>query len=703
MILRIKSKGVFWMELNYVEELFRKYVNSNLKQYEKKDLVSICDRHQIEYTQEIVVLNRLLLEKLKSLVGENESFSKDNLHGLRSQLLLKHFVESEQIEPYLEILETLNACLPNGIKMRPFDEESEWQEIIKTVIDYSIVCCEKWGRELKDYIKEYNEGMSAKNLQERGFVFKVNNGSIEMDDETYLRIALEIEKKVAQIGGWNVAEYVLNKTPFEKKLQRYEINREKSAMPTYIEPQIPVGYLLNISVKHFAKHNHKDKGLVQKNIEDLLLMAKSFVSVMSLQSYSIYDDIFIQEEGFVDYIHKNILFDKVISIKQFNPTFVPKIIKGMLSPFFEEKRVQDEFELTLEQVCDVVNFLLNTTKVKQSFRVFRLKEIKSVFPLLEIRHIKNLLDILSHRGKVNNKFIYPTSLSDLEKKPLIQKKHGEYILLDRTLCAISFYDAICDKLREIIGRSFDEKLGIQLEGFIKSFLLEKGVVVKSGFYDDEECDLILETNSKIVFMEVKKKPLTRKASAGDGVVLFKDITKGLLSSQIQLGKHEVKLLREQKIELRKVKKKKEAKKYPMEIIELNNRNIERVSVNAWDYGVVNDKLVTQNLLQFLTFLELHAMKPDEDEELDELRKSSEILIKQFDELKKVSIAKKRETLRENYFDCSFISLQQLMMIINDSNSTESFVDNLFINKHLVMGAGDPFFEYAYCRKIKSGQ
>ncbi|KXO03081.1 hypothetical protein AYK81_28740 [Bacillus thuringiensis] len=690
------------MELNYMEELFRKYVNLNLEQYEKKDLASICDRHQIKYTQEIVGLDSILLEKFKKLIGENESFSKDNLNSLRRQLLLKHFVESEPLEPYFGILETLITYLPNEIKIKPLDKENEWKEIIKTVIDYSIVCGER-KHELKYYNREYNEGMAAKNLQEREFIFKVNNGSIEMDDETHLRIALEIEKKVAQIGGWNVAEYVLNKIYFEKKIQRYKINREKSATPKYIEPQLPVGYLLNISAKHFAKHNHKDRALFQKDIDDLLLMTKSYVSVLSLQSYSIYDDFYIQGEGFVDYIHKNILFDKIISIKQFNPIFVPKIIKGMLSPFFEEKSVQAEFKLTLEQVCDVVDFLLNNLNVKQSFSSFKLEEIKNVFPLLEIKHIKKLLDILSHKGKINNDFIHPTSLSDFEKKPLIQRKKGEYILVDRALCAISFYDAICDKLRKIVGRKFDAFLGIQLEEFIKSLLSEKGVVVKSGFYDDEECDLIIETNSKIVFMEVKKKPLTRKASAGDGVALFKDITKGLLSSQIQLGKHESKLLREQRMELRKVKKKKKAKEYPIEIIELNNRDIERVSVNAWDYGIVNDKLVTQNLLQFLTILELRAMKSDEDEELEELRKSSKILIKQFEELKKISIAKKRENLRENYFDSSFISLQQLMMIINDSNSTESFVENLFINKHLITGEGDPFFEYAYCRKLKSGQ
>lgn len=695
------------MEPNKMEHLFRSYVDAINDLRQSSDLESIVKRHSIALERDYPTyqyVNDALSKKLTEKASEDLSFSKNNLHKLRRQLLLKHFVEDKPLYPYFDVLETLNAYIQNGSKMKPFDDE-EWKEIIQIAIDLSNVNGHKWAENPQFYVREYNEGNSARYLQEKGFKLNVNNCQIDLDEKEYFRLAEEIENRVVCLGGYNVAEYIfgLIKPKFNKHQQRYNVIRQRQHVlpdkpnPT---PQIPYSYLLNLCVKHFARYNHKNIVNYETKLNELLKLTISFISVLGIQDYSIYADMFIENEDFVNYVYHNILFDSIIGIKQFNPLYISNLIAGMLSPFFEEEYIKNDFKLEIIQLAQIVDFILNKESEKQTFITVAAQEIQKKFPKIQKKTIDNILHLFCHKGHINTGYNHPLSIHDFGKKPLIRRKKEEYFLIDRTWCAISFYDAICDQLRKLIGKSFDEKLGYQLEKYIKDLLSEKGINYNSGFYDDnEECDLIIETDTKIIFMEIKKKPLTRKASVGDGVKLFQDITKSLLSSQIQLGKHELKLVSDKEIVLRKFRDKKKSKSYPEDIISYKNRMIERISVNAWDYGFLNHRIVTQNVLQFLTYLELHATEPHNNTELNELRKSKNILLKQYEALK---LAKKHEDLRSTYFDCLFLSLQQLIMILNDSQSKDEFINNLFINKYLTMSTNDFYFEYYQMRKGSMG-
>ncbi|HID0854008.1 hypothetical protein [Clostridium botulinum] len=106
------------------------------------------------------------------------------------------------------------------------------------------------------------------------------------------------------------------------------------------------------------------------------------------------------------------------------------------------------------------------------------------------------------------------------------------------------------RLRESKQDEFNDFLGKEFERFVKKLLQEKGIDFLYGYYNvQNECDLIIENDNYIVFLELNKKRLNNKSMAGIDINFLKDINDSLIKSQIQCNTHYKKILKDNKIEL----------------------------------------------------------------------------------------------------------------------------------------------------------
>lgn len=275
-------------------------------------------------------------------------------------------------------------------------------------------------------------------------------------------------------------------------------------------------------------------------------------------------------------------------------------------------------------------------------------------------------------------------------------KDDEFVIVNPSFCAFSFYETISNSIRNVYS-GFNSEVGYELEKYIMRMMTSKGIDCKTGFYsNDNECDIVIETEDKVVFIEVKMKPLTRKAIAGDGVNLFVDLSRSLIASQKQLGTHELYLLQNRKIALRQDHSLKKSKNKKQVVIEHKNRKIERVSVGFTEYGFITDRQVVAAILETVTIGSVHSDDPKREHELNDLHQAAQVLQKQSEKL----MDYKSEYSQNEYFDCAFFTLQQLLMIINDSNSTDSFVENLLTTKYSTMSTNDFYYEYDEWRRIR---
>jgi len=169
------------------------------------------------------------------------------------------------------------------------------------------------------------------------------------------------------------------------------------------------------------------------------------------------------------------------------------------------------------------------------------------------------------RGKVNQGFSKPTdgpktltsSPGDgghnLYNRPLITGDHNSYWLLDRSVCALPCLEALMTVARPST-KDFDRKLGLAIESFLRETLLDHKIATLTGKYksggEEGECDLVIETSEVIIFLEIKKKPLTRLAQSGSTPHVLIDLANSVLAAQAQAGWHEVRLRKHNFLDLR---------------------------------------------------------------------------------------------------------------------------------------------------------
>ena len=694
-------------ELNQIADSFIHYVDQNMNIFKEEniDLEKICERHSIEYNNTMFPykLREILINQCKEILGSKEQFSRNNLRDLADHLVLKYLVENMDIQPYFQILRSLNNILQNGIMIVSMENELVWNKIICSIMD--IIKLEEEQFDLdneirKMHAREYIVGKSAQYLKGKGYRMSVSNNRIVTED--FVKIAQDIESLVISLGGVNVAERLFEMLqPFyDPKQKRYQIIRNTVTLNRpVVNSQYPFGYLIQLCVKNFVKYNDSGRQF-EKHFKELLKLSQAFISIMDIQDYTMYRNMFFDFEKIASYLQNNILYDHAIAFEQWNPDYIPSLIKGLLTKFFDETSIANRFCFDLNDFVNISEKILKRGLNKNLIRLNR-NQLYAQFPEIDSKTIDGILTLISHkRKKINKNYTLPTDISDFNKKPLIQINEDEFVLINPSFCSFAFFESISQAIRKVYP-NFDGELGYELENYIKSKMDQKNIEYKTGFYgDNQQCDIVIETEERVVFIEVKKKPLTRGAMAGDCVNLFVDLSKSLIASQKQLGAHEIYLREKGEIVLRKCHSKKKSRNEKHEVIKYKNRIIDRVSIGFTEYGFLTDKLVVSAVLETVTMGSIHSIDPKREHELEQLNGTAQAIQKQ---AKLIGNQNSTQPKQQLYFDCAFFSLQQLLMLIDDSHSTDSFVENLMLTKHVTMGTNDFYYEYESLRRRRNVQ
>ncbi len=265
--------------------------------------------------------------------------------------------------------------------------------------------------------------------------------------------------------------------------------------------------------------------------------------------------------------------------------------------------------------------------------------------------------------------------------------------MDRSWCAPAFYEAVASAVREKVPET-DSSIGLAFERFIKSELTAHGVRTVSGTYSvngqDGECDAVIETATHIIFIEMKKKPLTRKARSGSDVNLLYDLSESLLAAQCQIGKHELLLVKHGMLNLHDG-----ASNY---CIKLNGRAVERVALSPVEFGAMQDRNVISQILTTVMTSRLIATDAKNANQVNKVQKKGEELLRQNKEL-----ASLQPAARTTFINYWFLSLGHLLTILQGVSTNDSFQSSLFTTRHITMGSLDFYFEHWQALALKASQ
>lgn len=361
---------------------------------------------------------------------------------------------------------------------------------------------------------------AAKRLRQRGFRLLRNDGVLSLEPASETKLVEQLEKTIGATGGINVARRIFQQvTPhYEPSQKRYHLVRHTS--PTGGgSPTTPFGYLLLLSVKHFA-----GTGPIRDTVQnwaELLRLATDYAAVLDVQGYtpSIWGST--DTVALLPYLQETALYDTLFCLPQIRGSDVEKIARGILWDYDFDKKHGSGW--SLNDALAVIAVLLEKSLAQRGPVRFDARGIAATCPTVPKNIIQKVIDeALCHpHPGANQRFAKPTDAAQS--------------------------------------------------------------------LDPSERDAGVETDQYVIFLEIKKKPLTRRAQAGSDAHVLLDLANSLLAAQVQAGWHEVRSQKQGFIELSHAGTKTR--------LELKGRNVERIAVSLMQFGGFQDRVLLKQFLE----------------------------------------------------------------------------------------------------------
>jgi len=313
---------------------------------------------------------------------------------------------------------------------------------------------------------------------------------------------------------------------------------------------------------------------------------------------------------------------------------------------------------------------------------------------------KAVLRAFCHQpAEVNHDFVLPNSQPgpNFAFKPLIQLDNDRDVLLCPTVCSEAFYEAIATALRRV-DKQTEGKIGKATERFVRRQLEERGIAALSGYYEyggtEYECDLAIETPEVILLVELKKKPLTRRAQAGRNIDILMDLAQSLFDAQIQLNRHELVLRQAGSLTLMN-KDGAEAR------IDLGEKSVAKIAMTLLDYGSFQDRRVLFQIFQTCVGT---TFSTDSNAEVDNIKKLNSRARKLAAQYRQLTCLDTAYSQYPNQFVNSwFLSVPQFLVLLSNASSSATLVKELLMTAAVTTHSLDWYQEYAFVRKILSQQ
>jgi hypothetical protein len=360
---------------------------------------------------------------------------------------------------------------------------------------------------------------------------------------------------------------------------------------------------------------------------------------------------------------------------------------------------------SVEQVLEIVSYLLDPARDMRGPIFVDEASIRRACSGVPREIVTQILDeVLSHPlSGANRNFARPTDAPipesaefkdaghDFFLRPLLHGSGRKFILLDRSVCAPAFLEALLMPLRRET-KGFDDKVGLAVESFLKAEFALHGVPAVSGNYDTDgehgECDLVIETPETVFFSELKKKTLTRRARAGSDAHLMLDLAGSLLAAQAQAGWHEVRIRRSGHLDLKS--------DGITTHLALNGRGVERLAISLFDFGSFQDRIL---LKQFLEATMNATFTPTEGNLTEKFDKINAALVEIREQV--VALHSGQTQVNQPFFNCWFLSAPQLLVLLDGVTDSAGFRAALWSCRHVVTGSSDIYFDLSHMKKWNS--
>lgn len=606
------------------------------------------------------------------------------------ELIQDHVINDAHIDPFYSVLSHLRDALRSEIQPGEVIL-GNWADAIHHACDSVELHDWTLAGEIRErsHARTFEVARSAKRLQDAGYQISRSGNRLYFDATVEDKVARQLETLVMKMGGMNVARRIFQKISslYDAEQERYHVvPRPQTTGGGHA--QIPFGYLLQLAIKHISGNKPYNNTDEIWNI--MCSLATDYAAMFDVQPY--YPNIMsLPQDMLIRHLQELALYDTLFRLPQLRATDFSNIASGLLRDVAGSRTYGKGW--TFDEALAVCNAVLSFSVGHRGPVLIKNRLIKKACAHIDSHTVQSIIDdVLTHPASgANQNFTKPSDAPTDESRssghnfftrPLLRHNSSCVILLDRSVSAPAFLEALMSPLRAANPSQFDSALGRKIEEFLCNELIARHIPTLSGNYQttdgEGECDVIIESENVILFLEIKKKPLTRRARSGSDVHIVIDLAQSLLAAQLQAGWHEIRLRRDGYLDLWHQGNKTR--------VEIKDRQIERIAVSLLDFGSFQDRVLLERFLSATARIKLNPIDASLQPMFDTLNAS-------LDELRTQMTMLARLSDQRPFFNCWFLSLPQLLIILDRVDGPEDFKKALWKTRHIITGSNDLYYDF----------
>lgn len=632
--------------------------------------------------------------RIKALLpsaGDEIILYKDFLR-LGKGLLREQLLDGVNNQHYIDVVEIIHNHLGWNQKAIKGFSDACWQDVIAACSEEMPLPQIDW---LKEYDKEHRLAAAAKRLRKFGLKIKIEEFSYVTGNDDIIFDALT--KWIREVGGRRFLNMLLSQMEYLEPEGRFLTDMNGNIPnPKDVIIVKRYNYLVNLALVNINADGGSNSEAA-KAFEKAIGLATDYCFLKyPVQNFgNVWEDLFHRDRDTVEFFRDLVYKDSIFGLTQHSVWFTKMFCERVLMYLRDTGRVL-ESGYTFDEYERLMNYVLSAADALKcvELRKDKLNELR-------IKAIDKLIDDVATGDDVLNKG-FRTPLDEEKEnaanKPLI-KANGKISALPVTIGSWGWFEALMTVVRnqekDDNQKDIDKEVGKLIEVYIKEKLDEKGITHCCGAYPPPgkgEADLVVEATKGIMLFEMKKKSLTRKAKSGDEFRIVADLLGSLIDSQAQCFRTSHLMIKDGYVDL-------DDGNGNVTRVEKQDRKTECISVCLGAFGPLQDRMLIKSIMNELCNKPLMAEYDGDDKQtIENVKKFNKDMQKWMPFLNKERANGDSKT--NHFFNSWFLDLEQLMLIVQESNSNDELLARLRETKCVTMGSYDFYRERRIVSQIK---
>ena len=635
--------------------------------------------------------------RIKALLpsaGDEIILYKDFLR-LGKGLLREQLLDGVNNQHYIDVVEIIHNHLGWNQKAIKGFSDACWQDVIAACSEEMPLPQTDW---LKEYDKEHRLAAAAKRLREFGLKIKIEECSYVTGNDDMVFDAFT--KWIREVGGRRFLNMLLSQMEYLEPEGRFLTDMNGNIPnPKDVIIVKPYNYLVNLALANINADGGSNSEAA-KAFEKAIGLATDYCFLKyPVQNFgNVWEDLFHRDRDTVEFFRDLVFKDSIFGLTQHSVWFTKMFCERVLMYLRDTGRVL-ESGYTFDEYERLMNYILSAA---DALKCVKLRKDK--LNELRIKAIDKLINDVATGDDVLNKG-FRTPLDEEKEnaanKPLI-KANGKIYALPVTIGSWGWFEALMTVVRnqekEDNQKDIDKEVGKLIEIYINEKLDEKGIKHCCGAYpppEKGEADLVVEATKGIMLFEMKKKSLTRKAKSGDEFRIVADLLGSLIDSQAQCFRTSHLMIKDGYVDL-------DNGNGNVTRVEKQDRTTECISVCLGAFGPLQDRMLIKSIMNEICNKPLMAEYDGDDKQtIEDVKKFNKDMQKWMPFLNEERA--NGDSKKNHFFNSWFLDLEQLMLIMQESNSNDELLARLRETKCVTMGSYDFYRERRIIRMMNGNK